>query len=116
MHLKTGKPVYRYHYERPRPGNNAGAVHSAEIEYAMGNLARNTVFAWTPDDYAVSAVMQAYFAQFIKTGNPNGKGLPKWNQLNAEKPAVMRIDVNSRQEISAVEERYKTLDKLAQKK
>ncbi len=115
MHLKTGKPVYRYHYERPRPGNNAGAAHSAEIEYAMGNLARNSVFAWTPDDYAVSAVMQAYFAQFIKTGNPNGKGLPKWEQLSADKPAVMRIDVNTRQEISTIEERYRTLDKLAQK-
>jgi para-nitrobenzyl esterase len=31
-----------------------GAVHSAEIEYAMGNLVTNKVFAWTPDDYKVS--------------------------------------------------------------
>ena len=52
-----------------------GAVHSAEIEYAMGNLAGNKVFEWTPDDQKVSATMQEYFANFVKTGNPNGPGL-----------------------------------------
>ena len=92
----SGQPVYRYLYARPRPAMTpemggattglagggkrqcaphhlrAGAVHSAEIEYALGNLATNKVFAWTPDDYQVSKIMQAYFANFIKTGNPNG--------------------------------------------
>src|SRR5215510_3628555 len=34
----------------PRP-QSRGAVHSAEIEYAMGNLDLNKVYAWTPDDY-----------------------------------------------------------------
>ena len=55
-----------------------GAVHSAEIEYAMGNLALNKVFAWTDDDRKVSHTMQGYFENFIKTGNPNGPGLPNW--------------------------------------
>src|SRR6266508_281282 len=101
-----GKPTYYYLYARPRPamrpemgdaqpglaggvvrGQQAaanprpqprGAVHSAEIEYAMGNLDLNKVYAWTPDDYKVSQVMQDYFANFIKTGNPNGEGLPNW--------------------------------------
>ena len=71
-----GKPVFRYYYSRPRPamkpemGNvtaglaggvvkgqgqpaaprliPSGAVHSAEIEYALGNLNGNKVYAWTP--------------------------------------------------------------------
>ena len=34
--------------------------------------------AWTEDDYAVSRVMEGYFANFIKTGDPNGPGLPQW--------------------------------------
>ena len=38
-----------------------GRVHSAEIEYAMGNLASNKVYAWTEDDYNVSKIMQEYF-------------------------------------------------------
>ena len=49
-----------------------GAVHSAEIQYAMGNLDLDKRYAWEPADYEVSKVMQAYFVNFIKTGNPNG--------------------------------------------
>jgi para-nitrobenzyl esterase len=103
----SGKPVYTYVFSHPRPpmvaamGNAkaglaggvvkngaeapskmppplTGAAHASEIEYAMGNLAGNKVYAWTPDDYKVSATMENYFANFIKTGNPNGRGLPQW--------------------------------------
>src|SRR3954470_11927964 len=85
LHGKTGgKPVYRYLYARPRPPAVAapaagsgtaprpppvprGAVHSAEIEYAMGNLDGSKAYAWTPDDHKVSEVMHGYFANFVKT-------------------------------------------------
>ncbi|GAB3895602.1 carboxylesterase/lipase family protein [Spirosoma agri] len=135
-----GKPVYRYLYSRPRPamtpemGNATpglaggvvksdapapkapparGAVHSAEIEYAMGNLAANKVYAWTPDDYKVSEVMQNYFANFIKTGNPNGAGLPTWSAIKAGSAVpVMHIDVNTRQEPEQHRDRYLFLDPL----
>ena len=43
-----------------------GAVHSAEIEYAFGNLATNEVFAWTADDYKVSNVMQEFFRKLYQ--------------------------------------------------
>jgi len=64
----------------PRPAPR-GAVHSAEIEYALGNLATNTVYAWSEDDYNISRQMQRYFANFIKTGDPNSpydKSMPAW--------------------------------------
>jgi para-nitrobenzyl esterase len=106
----SGKPVYRYLFSRPRPpvinaaaGSSAprGAVHSAEIEYAMGNLPTNKVFAWTPDDYKVSEAMQGYFANFIKTGQPNGPGLPNWpiGTVGSDSRVMrMRIDVTPRVE------------------
>lgn len=137
---KAGQPVYRYYYARPRPemraemgnatpglaggvtrnsGNSKpqppalGAVHSAEIEYAMGNLSRNTVYAWKPEDMKVSATMQGYFANFIKSGNPNGPGLPKWEALKKGQPAqFMRLDVESRLETDRHADRYQFLDKL----
>ena len=40
----------------------------------MGNLDLNKVYAWTPDDYKVSKVMQEYFANFIKTGESERQG------------------------------------------
>ena len=93
----------------PRPPAR-GAVHSAEIEYAMGNLDSNKVYAWTPDDYKVSKVMQEYFANFIKTGNPNGKGLPNWPKFAAGQKLV--IDVNTRAEADKGRARYEFLDQL----
>lgn len=134
-----GKPVYRYLYSRPRPAVSAemgnataglaggvvkstdpaapktpaakGAVHSAEIEYAMGNLSYNKFYAWTPDDYKVSELMQSYFANFVKTGNPNGSGLPKWSPLGKEPVQFMQIDVNTRAETEKNRSRYLFLDK-----
>ena len=121
-----GKPVYRYFYERPRPATVAevgrapkaegrqrsdgaakGAVHSAEIEYAMGNLSTNKVFKWTEADYAVSAVLQGYFVNFIKNGDPNGSGLPHWPVANqGSGVSVQHIGVKTRTEPEQHRDRY----------
>ena len=143
LSTKTGgKRTYYYNYARPRPamraemGNSTaglaggvvkgppavanplprprGAVHSAEIEYAMGNLDSNKVYAWTPEDYKVSRVMQEYFANFIKTGNPNGPGLPDWPTFDTGQR--MTIDVDTRAEIERVRTRYQFLDQFYIKK
>ena len=124
MQKQTGdKPVFRYHYCRPRPetmssvikkacdaknakapekaNDNeihdvAGAVHSADIEYAMGNLPTNRVYDWQPADYEISTIFQMYYANFIKTGNPNGLGVPEWPAINGQAvPPVMQIDVKT---------------------
>jgi para-nitrobenzyl esterase len=124
----SGKPVYRYFYSRPRPrfieqANQAaaaaapprrGAAHSAEIQYAMGNLDLDKRYAWEPDDYKVSATMQAYFVNFIKTGNPNGSGLPHWPGYNKKTNFErMRLDVNSVVEREPHRERYVALDAVS---
>ncbi|WEF30896.1 carboxylesterase/lipase family protein [Pseudoduganella chitinolytica] len=92
---RTHAPTYRYYFTRPRPGADGGAVHSGEIEYALGNLDGNKVYRWTDEDRRASATMQAYFANFIRTGNPNGAGLPHWPTVDHPAPNVMRIDVTS---------------------
>lgn len=118
-----GKETYYYLYARPRPatvpdaqGNvrppARGAAHSAEIEYAMGNLDSNKVYAWTPEDYKVSQVMQEFFVNFIKTGDPNGKGTPVWPKYSEKMRMI--IDVNTRSEPDRMRARYEYLDQINQ--
>jgi len=92
-----------------------GAVHSAEIEYALGNLPTNKVFAWTPDDYQVSKTMQGYFANFIKTGNPNGAGLPQWPAASQQNGQYLRLDVTTKAEPDQTRARYQFLEQHAAK-
>ena len=139
LQMKTGgKPVYRYLYARPRPpylgmpgeaapetpapappsANAAprGAAHSAEIQYAMGNLDLDKRYTWEPADYQVSKVIQAYFVNFIKTGNPNGAGLPEWPAYRADNNYQrMRIDVESHAGPELYRSRYLALDAAAAK-
>lgn len=79
-----------------RTRGSRGAVHSAEIQYAMGNLDLDKRYSWEPADYEVSKLMQVYFMNFIKTANPNGSGLPNWPAYSAnDNYQLMRIDVES---------------------
>jgi para-nitrobenzyl esterase len=88
-----------------------GAAHSAEIQYAMGNLDLDKRYTWEPVDYEVSKTMQAYFVNFIKTFNPNGSGLPNWPAYRADDGYQrMRIDVKSQAEPEGDRERYLALD------
>lgn len=138
LHMQTGgKPVYRYFYTRIRPpylgmpgqeppaaapgrgGPPAaprGAAHSAEIQYAMGNLDLDKRYKWEPADYKVSEIMQGYFVNFIKTGNPNGPGLPKWPTYDSKTGYQrMRIDVEPKVEPEPDRARYLLLDELLPK-
>ncbi|MCA6074049.1 carboxylesterase/lipase family protein [Fulvivirga sedimenti] len=134
----SNQPVYRYLYSKLRPplrdknlasglaGGTVrrdsdapqmpepiGAPHACEIEYCMGNLHLVEDYAWTPEDFKVSETMQNYFANFIKTGNPNGDELPQWDvaKTNDKTPPVMVIDTTSKQILAENDARYQFLDK-----
>lgn len=127
LQAKTGgKPVYRYLFSHPRPetvikqdadANKGpeplkGAAHASEIEFALGNLSKDSVYAWKPDDYKVSQTMEAYFTNFIKTGNPNGAGLPKWEpNTKGGKVQYININTDTRLEPETNRARYLLLDK-----
>lgn len=97
--------------EEARPKPVSGAVHSADIEYAMGNLSTNEFYNWHEEDYAVSELFLSYYANFCKNGDPNGEGLPHWDSMTGKEVApVMHIDVVSEQKAEPdVENAYRVL-------
>ena len=117
LQRRSGAPTFYYYYTHVRPrlvtdtSNTPlpwGAVHSAEIEYALGNLDTNPLYAWSGADRMVAATISGYFANFIKTGNPNGKGLPRWHKasLNASEIKRQIIDVRTHGAAFAEQGRY----------
>jgi para-nitrobenzyl esterase len=108
----TGKPVYRYRFDLSLPNDVAGkpdvgAYHSAEIEYVFGTLDSKTVKPWRAEDRALSDLMQIYWSNFARNGDPNATGLPVWPVYRAADGwPVMHLDVVSKVEKDRQRERY----------
>ena len=139
----SSQPVYRYLFSRMRPplidkrvtaglsggtkkaDPNApkmpepiGAPHASEIEYALGNLASNTQYDWTPEDYNVSKTMENFFANFIINYNPNGTDIPNWPALKPgdKNPDVMDINVESKAVKATDGDQFEFLDEFYNQK
>jgi len=112
------QPVYRYRFDLALPpsldgkGPN-GAYHSAEIEYVFGVLDSNKTRTWRPEDRALSGMMQKYWTNFARTGNPNGPGLPQWPRYQSEGDwQVMYLKTPPQAEKDEQRERYLFLNSM----
>jgi para-nitrobenzyl esterase len=79
--------LYQFTRKPPATGDKKrfGAYHTAEIGYALHNL-DSIQRAWEPSDLKLQEIMSAYWAQFVKTGNPNMPGLPAWGSFSKDNP------------------------------
>ena len=83
LQVKRGKKAYLYYFTHVPPGSGArGASHTAELPYMFNNPPANG--SWTEADHKLAAMMSSYWANFIATGDPNGKGLPAWQAYNSK--------------------------------
>ena len=74
-----GAPVYVYLFDRTPPGENPfGAFHGADLWYVFGTLDRGRR-PYEPVDKAISGYLLGYVSNFVKTGDPNGPLLPRWD-------------------------------------
>jgi para-nitrobenzyl esterase len=116
--------VYRYSFDRkiPVPPGNAvmgvpatsadiGARHAGEIEYVFGSLDLSLPrVPWEPADRALSDAMTTYWANFARTGDPNGAGLPVWPRYTADSRRVLHLDVTIKEAGDLMRPRYEAID------
>ncbi len=93
--------AYLYYFDRRSPQAALGPSHAAEIGYVFGNLnsckqcgslGLNGVPG--PAELTLSALIQSYWVNFAKTGNPNGTGLPAWPKVTATTQEAMFLDAH----------------------
>ena len=87
-------PLYVYLFDHAEPGPDSatwGAFHGAELPYVFDTLDAAPDRPFVAADRQIAERMGGYWVNFVKTGTPNGPGLPQWPPFDAAAPAVMEI-------------------------
>lgn len=85
--------VYLFSYVSPsmRERMRFGAGHGSEIGYVFNNLRIRNGSVIDPRDSTVAKMMNSYWVNFAKTGNPNGNDLPNWSVYDYTKNEILEI-------------------------
>jgi para-nitrobenzyl esterase len=78
---KQGKPIYAYRFGYVADSVKKewpGAFHATDIPYAFNTVAAKYGNTLTDSDMAMGKLVNQYWVNFIKSGNPNGTDLPQW--------------------------------------
>lgn len=90
----SGTPLYYYNFDAEIPGwDHPGTFHSVDLWFFFETLAK----CWRPfvgKHYDLARQMCNYWANFIRTGDPNGldstgEELPRWEPYTPEAPYGM---------------------------
>lgn len=82
--------TYTYYWTHAPPDQDQGAYHMSEINYAFNNL-YVTNRSWTAKDYKIADIMSDYWVNYIRNGNPNGRGLAYWPQNSVNSSVIMEL-------------------------
>jgi para-nitrobenzyl esterase len=68
-----------------------GAHHASEVPYVFNTLSGEYGEKVTAQDQQTAGLMIKYWINFIKTGDPNGPGLPEWPKYSAQADILMNF-------------------------
>jgi para-nitrobenzyl esterase len=98
LQAEHGKhPAFAYYFDRPTAQNPNGSGHGSEVGLVFANEDNRPGRApWTDEDRALSNELHSYWANFAKTGDPNGPDLPQWPRFTASKPSVLKLGAETK--------------------
>jgi para-nitrobenzyl esterase len=86
--------LYRFTQAPPFPAGSVragwGASHFAELWYMFGHLDQES-WAWRAADRRLSDAMVSYWANFVRSGDPNDAGLPRWPVFTLAGAQVLQL-------------------------
>ena len=115
---KTAKTkAYTYFWTHALPGPESskyGAFHTSEVPYAFNTL-WTSPRPYVEEDHKIAETMSSYWANFVKTGDPNGKGLATWMPVSTKKHETMEVGDHFRAiPVAASEEKFHFWEKALQ--
>ena len=117
MALESPKTQKVYRFQFTKENGYHGTYHSGEMIYAYGCLGLSKrQFAYDESDYALQNIMFNYWLNFVKTGDPNGAGLPTWSEYQNNTDQVMELGENVGKIPDKYLKAYEIFDKLQNRK
>jgi para-nitrobenzyl esterase len=96
--VARGVPVYMYRFDVRSPafGGRLGAAHALELPFVWNRFDHPMAQILLGDGLlaaqALATAMHMTWVQFIKTGSPDGGGLPAWPRYDVERRPTMLLD------------------------
>ena len=125
--VAKGAPAYMFHFGYVPPAMRAraryGAGHGSEVSFVFNTLNAR----WGPpaepttEEKELARMMNTYWANFARTGNPNSKGLPLWPLYDLQKEEILDIDLEGKPvskpdprkaRLNVIEKAFKQRDRL----
>jgi len=123
---KLGRQAWLFFFAQNPPAPSGQppfpAAHASELPYVFNNLGKPPLFP-DPSDPALAAAsapdrkvadqMSSYWVNFARSGNPNGSGLPMWQEHNVgDSDRAIILDADPSSEKLPTKARLELYDKL----